>query len=120
MGAGDSEGQSPTRLMHEMSASQREKVEVVEVGLPDGLEIIARVLPTKDKIAWIAAEHACGVRHFEAASFVPPKLMPQMADAASVVTAAKRPDITVIALVPNVQGAAAAIEAGADAVVIPI
>src|SRR5262249_12271389 len=121
MGAGDSEGQSPTRLMHEMSASQREKVEVVEVGLRDGLQIIARVLPTKDKIAWIAAEHACGVRHFEAASFVPPKLMPQMAGAASVVTAAKRlPDITVIALVPNVQGAAAAIEAGADAVVIPI
>ena len=107
--------------MHEMSASQREKVEVVEVGLRDGLQILERVLPTKDKIAWIAAEHACGVRHFEAASFVPPKLMPQMADAASVVTAAKRlPDITVIALVPNVQGAAAAIEAGADAVVIPI
>jgi hydroxymethylglutaryl-CoA lyase len=107
--------------MYEMSASQREKVEVVEVGLRDGLQILERVLPTKDKIAWIAAEHGCGVRQFEAASFVPPKLMPQMADAASVITAAKRlPDITVIALVPNAQGAAAAIEAGADAVVIPI
>ncbi len=104
-----------------MSVSQREKVEVVEVGLRDGLQILDRVLPTKDKVAWIAAEHACGVRRFEVASFVPPKLMPQMADAANVVAAAKRlPNISVIALVPNLKGAAAAIEAGVDAIVIPI
>ena len=68
-----------------MSACQREKVEVVEVGLRDGLQILDRVLPTRDKIAWIDAEHACGVRQFEVASFVPPRLMPQMADAAEVV-----------------------------------
>jgi hydroxymethylglutaryl-CoA lyase len=104
-----------------MSTSQREKVEVVEVGLRDGLQILDRVLPTKDKIAWIAAEHASGVRHFEVASFVPPKRMPQMADAANVVAAAKRlPNISVTALVPNLKGAAAAIEAGVGAIVIPI
>jgi hydroxymethylglutaryl-CoA lyase len=104
-----------------MSTPQREQVEVVEVGLRDGLQILDRVLPTRDKMAWIAAEHACGVRRFEVASFVPPKLMPQMADAASVVAAAKRlPDIEVSALVPNLKGAAAAIEADVDAIVIPI
>ena len=81
-----------------MSASRREKIEVVEVGLRDGLQILDRVLPTKDKIAWIDAEHACGVRHFEVASFVPPRLMPQMADAAQVVAAAKRlSNVSVIA-----------------------
>ena len=104
-----------------MSASRREKVEVVEVGLRDGLQILDRVLPTKDKIAWIKVEHACGVRRFEVASFVPPKLMPQMADAAEVVAAAKRlPDISVTALAPNLKGAAAAIAAAVDAIVIPI
>ena len=104
-----------------MSASQRDRVEVVEVGLRDGLQILDRVLPTDDKIAWLAAEHACGVRRFEVASFVPPKLMPQMADAAQVVAAARRlPTMVVTALVPNLKGAVAAIEAGVDAIVIPI
>jgi hydroxymethylglutaryl-CoA lyase len=104
-----------------MSASQREKVEVVEVGLRDGLQILDRVLPTHDKVAWIAAEHAAGVRRFEVASFVPPKLMPQMADAAKVVAAAKGlPNVSVTALVPNLKGAAGAIEAGVDSIVIPI
>jgi hydroxymethylglutaryl-CoA lyase len=104
-----------------MTASQREKIEVVEVGLRDGLQMLNRVLPTHDKIAWINAEHACGVRRFEVASFVPPKLMPQMADAVEVVTAARRlPDTSVIALVPNLKGAAAAIDADVDAIVIPI
>jgi hydroxymethylglutaryl-CoA lyase len=104
-----------------MSAPPREKVEVVEVGLRDGLQILDRVLPTDDKIAWLKAEHACGVRRFEVASFVPPKLMPQMADAANVVAAARQlPGITVTALVPNLKGAVAAMEAGVDAIIIPI
>ena len=104
-----------------MSASQRERVEVVEVGLRDGLQILDRVLPTRDKIAWINAEHACGMRCFEVASFVPPKLMPQMADAAEVVAAAKHlPNVSVTALVPNLKGAAAAIDAAVEAIVIPI
>lgn len=99
----------------------REKVEVVEVGLRDGLQILERVMPTEGKIAWLTAEHAAGVRRFEAASFVPPKLMPQMADAAQVVAAAKRlPGTTVTALVPNQKGAIAAIEAGADILIAPV
>jgi hydroxymethylglutaryl-CoA lyase len=100
---------------------QREKVEIVEVGLRDGLQMLSRVVPTADKIAWLTAEHACGIRRFEAASFVPAKLLPQMADAADVVAAAKRlPDVAVAALVPNLKGAAAAVEAGADTLVLPV
>ena len=100
---------------------QRETVEVVEVGLRDGLQILDRVMPTGDKIRWLTAEHGCGVRRFEVASFVPAKYLPQMADAATLVAAAKRlPGISVTALVPNLKGATAAIEAGADTIVVPI
>jgi hydroxymethylglutaryl-CoA lyase len=100
---------------------QREQVEIVEVGLRDGLQILDRIVPTSDKIAWLTAEHRSGVRHFEVASFVPPKLMPQMADAASVVGAAKRlSGLSVTALVPNLKGAVAAVEAGADTLVAPV
>jgi hydroxymethylglutaryl-CoA lyase len=100
---------------------EREKVEVVEVGLRDGLQILERVMPTEAKVAWLTAEHAAGVRRFEAASFVPPKLMPQMADAAEVVAAAKRlPGVTATALVPNQKGAIAAVAAGADILIAPI
>jgi hydroxymethylglutaryl-CoA lyase len=100
---------------------QREKVEIVEVGLRDGLQILPGVVPTTDKIAWLDAEHASGIRRFEVASFVPVKLLPQMTDAADVVAAAKRrPGLSVAALVPNVKGAIAAIASGADLLVVPV
>ena len=100
---------------------ERERIEIVEVGLRDGLQILDGVMPTDRKLAWLDAEHRSGVRRFEVASFVPPKLMPQMADAAEVVRAAKRlPGVVVTALVPNLKGAVAAIEAGADALVVPL
>ena len=100
---------------------QREKVEVVEVGLRDGLQILDRVVPTSDKIAWLTQEYASGIRRFEVASFVPAKLLPQMADAADVVAAAKQlPGIMVTALVPNLRGAVAAVEAGADILIVPL
>src|SRR5262245_53392887 len=99
----------------------REKVDITEVGLRDGLQSLPGVMPTADKLAWLAAERACGVQRFEVASFVPVKLLPQMADAAEVVGAAKAMrDITVTALVPNVKGATAAIDAGADMLVVPV
>ena len=99
----------------------RETVTVVEVGLRDGLQMLPQVIPTANKIAWLEAERSAGVRHFEAASFVPAKLLPQMADAASVVQTAKRhTDLTVSALVPNLKGALGAIEAGADMLVVPV
>ncbi|MCF8482752.1 MAG: hydroxymethylglutaryl-CoA lyase [Rhodospirillum sp.] len=99
----------------------RRKVTLVEVGPRDGLQILERILPTDDKLAWIEAERAAGMRHFEVASFVPARLLPQMADATEVVALAKAlPGLEISALVPNVKGAEAAIAAGADVLVVPL
>src|SRR5215468_4791896 len=86
--------------------NMREPALVREVGLRDGLQSLAEVLPTEDKIAWLDAEHAAGVRAIEVSSFVPPKLLPQLADAETVVHhALSLPGLTVSALIPNLKGA---------------
>ena len=93
---------------------------VSEVGPRDGLQSIDRVMPTEAKKAWIAAEAAAGVREIEVGSFVPPALLPQMADTAEIVAFARTlPGLNVVALVPNAKGAARAIEAGVHAMSIP-
>src|SRR5262245_15048089 len=58
---------------------------ISEVGPRDGLQSVAATMPTAAKFEWIDALHAAGVREIEVASFVPAKLLPQMADAADVV-----------------------------------
>lgn len=81
-------------------------VTVREVGLRDGLQMIRDFLPTGEKLAWIRAEAAAGVREIEVTSFVPAKLIPQFADAEQVVAEAMKIDgLTVLALVPNLRGA---------------
>ena len=83
-----------------------EHAHVREVGLRDGLQSISEILPTEEKIAWLEAEHAAGVREIEVSSFVPPKLLPQLADAEAVVRhALSLPGLTVSALIPNLRGA---------------
>jgi hydroxymethylglutaryl-CoA lyase len=83
-----------------------EQAHVREVGLRDGLQSIAEILPTEQKVAWLDAEHAAGVREIEVSSFVPPKLLPQLADAEAVVRhALTLPGLTVSALIPNLRGA---------------
>ena len=78
---------------------------ISEVGPRDGLQSVARTMPTAAKFAWIDGLHAAGVREIEVASFVSAKLLPQMADAADVVRhAVALPGWTVMALVPNVKG----------------
>ena len=57
---------------------------VSEVGPRDGLQSIKRAMPTDVKHRWIRALAAAGLREIEVASFVPPKLLPQMADAAEI------------------------------------
>lgn len=97
------------------------KAIVQEVGLRDGLQAAACTMPTKDKIRWIDAAYQAGVRHMEIASFVPPRLLPQMADAAEVVTYAKGyHDLVITALVPNEKGALNALAAGVHRIVVPI
>ena len=83
-----------------------EFIEVREVGLRDGIQNIKTVVPTDLKLAWIKAEVAAGVRDIEVCSFVPPKLLPQFADAEEVVRGAlKIPGLTVAGLMPNLKGA---------------
>ncbi|WP_298308599.1 hydroxymethylglutaryl-CoA lyase [uncultured Erythrobacter sp.] len=93
---------------------------ISEVGPRDGLQSIDRVMPLEAKKAWIAAEAAAGVREIEVGSFVPPKLLPQMADTAELVAFAKGIEgLAVVTLVPNAKGAELAVAAGVDAMSIP-
>src|SRR5881394_741825 len=81
-------------------------VQIREVGMRDGLQSIADILPTETKLAWLDAEYAAGVREIEVTSFVPPKLLPQLADAEAVVRhALTLPGLIVSALIPNSRGA---------------
>ena len=93
---------------------------VSEVGPRDGLQNIKRVMPLEAKKAWIRAEAEAGVREIEVGSFVPPQLLPQMADTAELVRFARGVDgLTVAVLVPNLKGAQRALEAGAEKMSIP-
>jgi hydroxymethylglutaryl-CoA lyase len=94
---------------------------ISEVGPRDGLQSVKATMPTADKLRWIDALFAAGVREIEVASFVPAKLLPQMADAADVVRhAVTLPGLVVMALVPNRKGAQAALEAGVHKLTMPV
>lgn len=94
---------------------------ISEVGPRDGLQSIESIMPTDAKEAWVAAEAAAGVREIEVGSFVPPKLLPQMADTAQIVAYARSiPNLTVAALVPNFKGAENAVKAGAHKITLPL
>ncbi|MDR7159111.1 hydroxymethylglutaryl-CoA lyase [Arthrobacter sp. BE255] len=104
-----------------MSSSSEIDVLVSEVGPRDGLQSVDRIMPTTAKNAWIAALAASGLREIEVGSFVSPKRLPQMADAAQVVAHALTLDgLNVLALVPNLRGAEAAIGAGTHALTMPV
>jgi len=94
---------------------------VSEVGPRDGLQSIARVMPTAAKVRWVAALAAAGLREIEVASFVSPRLLPQMGDAEEVVGAAvKMTGLTVLALAPNLRGAERAAGAGVHKITMPV
>jgi hydroxymethylglutaryl-CoA lyase len=94
---------------------------VSEVGPRDGLQSIRPVLPLAAKRAWVAAEAAAGVREIEVGSFVPARLLPQLADTAELVAFARTiPGLTVAVLVPNLKGAEGAVAAGAHKITIPL
>jgi hydroxymethylglutaryl-CoA lyase len=96
-------------------------VTVSEVGPRDGLQMVRQVVPTATKQRWIAALHAAGLPEIEVASFVPPKLVPQMADAAEVTRfATTLPGLHVAVLVPNQRGAEAAVAAGAHKITLTL
>ena len=96
-----------------------EPVEIVEVGPRDGLQNQARVIPTDRKVALVDALSEAGFRRIEAASFVSPKWVPQMADGAEVLAGLRRrPGTVYMALAPNLKGYEAARAAGADEVAV--
>jgi hydroxymethylglutaryl-CoA lyase len=97
------------------------EVLISEVGPRDGLQSVSAVMPTAHKKAWIAALHAAGLREIEVGSFVPARLLPQMADVAEVVAHARSlPGLVVMALVPNLRGAQAALAAGVHKLTLPV
>ncbi len=96
------------------------RILISEVGPRDGLQSVSRVMPLQARQAWIAAEAAAGVREIEVGSFVPARLLPQMADTAALVGFAKGIEgLAVAVLVPNLRGAEHAIAAGAHKLSIP-
>jgi hydroxymethylglutaryl-CoA lyase len=96
-----------------------ERVVIVEVGPRDGLQNEPRPIPTAAKVALIDLLSATGLGRIEAASFVSPRWVPQMADGAEVMARiARPPGVRFSALVPNQQGYRAARAAGVDEVAI--
>ena len=96
-------------------------VHICEVGPRDGLQNAAHLMPTEAKKAWIAALAQAGIREIEVGSFVPPKLIPAMADTHDLVVFSRQiPGLKVVALAPNLKGFQRAVEAGAHKVTFPV
>jgi len=94
---------------------------ISEVGPRDGLQSVASTMPTAAKKRWIDALADAGLREIEVDSFVPAKLLPQLADTAEIVAhALGKPHVTVMALVPNLRGAEAAFAAGVHKITLPV
>ncbi len=92
-----------------------ESVRIREVGPRDGIQSEKADVSTAEKIRFVDALSACGLRLIEAVSFVSPKAVPQMADARAVWEGIDRnPDVFYSALVPNKKGAEIAVECGLD------
>jgi hydroxymethylglutaryl-CoA lyase len=97
------------------------QVHVCEVGPRDGLQNAKHLMRTEAKKAWISALAAAGLREIEVGSFVPPKLIPAMADTGEVVRFSRTlPNVKVVALAPNLKGFQRALEAGAHKVTFPV
>ncbi|ESQ86768.1 hydroxymethylglutaryl-CoA lyase [Asticcacaulis sp. AC460] len=93
------------------------RVTLYEVGPRDGLQAETAMVSTADKIALIDRLSATGLSYIEAASFVSPKWVPQMGDAAEVMAGIQR-SVQYPVLTPNLKGYEGALAAGADIVAI--
>jgi len=96
-------------------------IQICEVGPRDGLQNAKQLMPTGTKKAWISALAAAGLNEIEVGSFVPPKLIPAMADTGEIVKHALTIEgLKVVALAPNVKGFERAREAGAHKITFPV
>jgi hydroxymethylglutaryl-CoA lyase len=97
------------------------QVQICEVGPRDGLQNAKQLMPTETKKAWISALAAAGLNEIEVGSFVPPKLIPAMADTGEIVKhALSIKGLMVVALAPNVKGFERARQAGAHKITFPV
>lgn len=98
------------------------RVKLREVGMRDGLQSLSIVMPTAQKIAWMQQAVAAGVQEIEVGSFVPAKLLPQMADTQELLAYAKQylPQLRASVLVPNLRGAESALAGDADLMLLPL
>lgn len=95
------------------------KVTVVEVGPRDGLQNESKQVCTDDKISFIEKLADAGLKYIETTSFVSPKWVPQLSDAANVMRGiSRRPGIHYSVLTPNMKGLENALEAGASEIAI--
>lgn len=98
---------------------ERGFVEIFEVGPRDGLQNEKRLIPAAEKIALVDLLSRAGFRRIEVTSFVSPKWVPQMADAAEVMAGiARRPGVGYAVLAPNLKGFEGAVAARADEVAV--
>jgi len=96
-------------------------VVIREMGLRDGLQSVATIVPTDAKRAWIRAAYEAGQREIEVGSFVPAHLLPQLADTAEVLAYAQTlPGLKATVLVPNLKGAERALAADAEGLLVPL
>ena len=98
-----------------MSATGSRFVTITEVGTRDGFQAEKEQISVADKVAVIDALIDAGLRSVEATSFVSPRALPQLADAADVMAQVQRkPGVKLAVLVPNARGAERAAAAKAD------
>jgi len=96
-------------------------IHICEVGPRDGLQNAHHMMPTEAKKRWISALAAAGLEEIEVGSFVPPKLIPAMADTGEIVAHARGiAGLRVVALAPNLKGFERALRAGAHKITFPV
>lgn len=94
--------------------NDKKAVTIREVALRDGLQSETALVSTEQKLALIRALESAGVRYLETTSFVSPKAIPQLADAADLMAQVARGRLVHEIMVPNYKGAERAVAAGAD------
>ena len=96
-------------------------ITVREVGTRDGIQSLGAFIDTPRKVELLEALADTGLRRIEATSFVNPRAVPQMADAAEVMARVRRrAGVSYEALVPNIRGAEDALAAGVDAILVVV
>jgi hydroxymethylglutaryl-CoA lyase len=104
-----------------MTNTSNQRVTIREVGMRDGLQSIQTIVPTERKLEWVRDAYHAGMREIEVGSFVPARLLPQLADTPEVLAYAKTlPGLSASVLVPNLKGAERAIDGHADLMLVPL